>query len=327
MINAAASDYVAQSLTKKSVLPSSLDDQSAVETLNIDDILRLLPHTSEAVACLCAEKLIRASLMNQRLADILLRRRDRASLIVLSEGVAVSPHLLAHLAKAGSLQEARAIAACPSLTDDMLQALVARNDQMIDRIIAECSGEPLPDRIVQTLTNRAFLDARLARILFSRNDLSSSLRASLFAHASPRERMTILTLANASASTRPHSVNQERLTALSAAIVAGDASALTALLGGYLNVSFSLLYTILSEASGATLALALKGMDVPAPLVRRACRWAKATHAGMPGGIEDVLETVSPSAALWIMSSILTIAKAEEPKEPVAVKQNERLIA
>ncbi len=327
MINAAALDNVALIAATKSIAHAQADDETAIEALNIDDILRLLPRTSEAVACLCAEKLIRASLLNQRLADILLRRRDRSSLIVLSEGVGVSPFLLAHFAKAGSTAEARAIAACPSLSSESLRHLVARQDPIIDRIIAECSGEPLPDNILNALTARAFSDARLARILFSRQDMKPAFRASLFAHASPREKMTILTLANTSVSTRPHSINPDRLNALGGAIEAGDASALTTLLSDYLTVSVPVLYAILSEASGATLALALKGMDVPAHLIRRACRWAKASHAGLPGGVEDVLETVTPPAALWIVSSIISVAKTDEPNEQETVAETERLIA
>jgi hypothetical protein len=117
------------------------------------------------------------------------------------------------------------------------------------------------------------------------------------------------------------------LNALSKAIETGDASTLTSLLSNYLNVSYDLLYTILSETSGATLALALKGMDLPSYLIRRACRWANTTHAGLPGGIEDVLETVSPSAALCMITTILSIAKANEPITQNRTDHAERLIA
>jgi len=327
MTNAATMDFVAKQTAPILVAHKPSSEPSALDTLNIDDILRLLPHTSEAVACLCAEKLVRGSLMSQRLADILLRRRDRSSLIVLSEGVGVSPFLLAHLAKAGSVDEARAIAACPNLSVDILTYLLARQDPIIDRTITECSGEPLPDAILETLTKRAFIDARLARLLFSRTDLKAAHRASLFAHASPRERMSILNLANASVTTRPHAIDQDRLSALCSAIEAGDASALTQLLADALKVPFNLLYTVLGEASGATLALTLKGMDVPAALIRRACRWAKSSHAGMPGGVEDVLESVTPSAALWLASAILSIAQTEEPAQRSITVATERLIA
>jgi uncharacterized protein (DUF2336 family) len=307
--------------------PGQATEHGALDTLNIDDILRLLPHTSEAVACLCAEKLVRGSLMNQRLADILLRRRDRSSLIVLSEGVGVSPFLLLHLAKAGSVDEARAIAACPYASVDILTHLVARQDPIIDRTIAECSGEPLPDAILESLTKRAFNDTRLAHIMFSRTDLKAAHRASLFAHASPRERISILNLANASVTTRPHAIDQDRLSALCAAIEAGDASTLTKLLADDIKVPFNVLYTILGEASGATLALTLKGMDVPASLIRRACRWAKSGHAGLPGGVEDVLESITPSAALWLVSAILSMAQTQQVDKPSVTVQTERLIA
>jgi len=327
MTNAATMDFVAKQSATKFTAPGQATEYGALDTLNIDDILRLLPYTSEAVACLCAEKLVRGSLMNQRLADILLRRRDRSSLIVLSEGVGVSPFLLAHLAKAGSVDEARAIAACPNASVDILTHLVARHDPIIDRTIAECSGEPLPDAILESLTKRAFNDARLAHIMFSRTDLKASHRASLFAHASPRERMSILNLANASVTTRPHAIDQDRLSALCAAIEAGDASTLTKLLADDIKVPFNVLYTILGEASGATLALTLKGMDVPASLIRRACRWAKSGHAGLPGGVEDVLESVTPSAALWLVSAILLVAQTEEPAQQSTTVATERLIA
>jgi hypothetical protein len=327
MINAAALDNVARQVSIKSIAVAAIADQAAIEASSIDDILRLLPRTSEAVACLCAEKLIHSSLMNQRLADILLRRRDRSSLIVLSEGVGVSPLLLAYLAKSGSKDEARAIAACPNASVDILSHLVARQDPIIDRTIAECSGEPLPDAILESLTKRAFNDARLAHIMFSRTDLKASHRASLFAHASPRERISILNLANASVTTRPHAIDQDRLSALCAAIEAGDASTLTKLLADDIKVTFNVLYTILGEASGATLALTLKGMDVPASLIRRACRWAKSGHAGLPGGVEDVLESVTPSAALWLVSAILSMAQTEQVDKPSVTVQTERLIA
>jgi uncharacterized protein (DUF2336 family) len=327
MPNTAAMDELTNPASPISIAHEPIDDHTAIAALNMDDIIRLLPRTSERVACLCAEKLLRASLMTQRLADILLRRRDRSSLIVLSEGIGLSPIMVAHLAKLGSIEEARAIAACPTLSENTLLHLIARNDPMIDRIMAECSGEPLPDSVLHALTTRAFNDARLARILFSRTDLPSPFRASLFAHASPREKITILNLANQSASSRPHGVDPTRLNALSKAIETGDASTLTSLLSNYLNVSYDLLYTILSETSGATLALALKGMDLPSYLIRRACRWANTTHAGLPGGIEDVLETVSPSAALCMITTILSIAKANEPITQNRTDHAERLIA
>ena len=327
MTNAATMDFVAKQSATKFTAPGQATEHGALDTLNIDDILRLLPHTSEAVACLCAEKLVRGSLMNQRLADILLRRRDRSSLIVLSEGVGVSPFLLLHLAKAGSVDEARAIAACPNASVDILTHLVARQDPIIDRTIAECSGEPLPDAILESLTKRAFNDARLAHIMFSRTDLKAAHRASLFAHASPRERISILNLANASVTTRPHAIDQDRLSALCAAIEAGDASTLTKLLADDIKVPFNVLYTILGEASGATLALTLKGMDVPASLIRRACRWAKSGHAGLPGGVEDVLESVTPSAALWLVYAILSMAQTQQVYKPSVTVQTERLIA
>ena len=245
----------------------------------------------------------------------------------MSEGVGVSPFLLLHLAKAGSVDEARAIAACPNASVDILTHLVARQDPIIDRTIAECSGEPLPDAILESLTKRAFNDARLAHIMFSRTDLKAAHRASLFAHASPRERISILNLANASVTTRPHAIDQDRLSALCAAIEAGDASTLTKLLADDIKVPFNVLYTILGEASGATLALTLKGMDVPASLIRRACRWAKSGHAGLPGGVEDVLESVTPSAALWLVYAILSMAQTQQVYKPSVTVQTERLIA
>ena len=326
MPNTTAMDETTYPASLASIAHESSNDHTAISTLNLDDIIRLLPRTSEAVACLCAEKLLGASLMTQRLADILLRRRDRSSLIVLSEGIGLSPIMVAHLAKLGSIEEARAIAACPTLSEDILSYLIARNDPMIDRIIAECSGEPLPDPILQALTTHAFNDARLARTLLSRTDLPSPFRASLFAHASPRERIAILNLANRSASLRAHPVRPIRLNALGEAIELGDASALTSLLSDYLDISVDPLYAMLSETSGATLALALRAMDVPAHLIRRACRWANTTHAGMPGGVEDVLETVSPSAALWMITAILSIAKVAPLSAPNRMDTAERLI-
>ena len=94
-----------------------------------------------------------------------------------------------------------------------------------------------------------------------------------------------------------------------------------------LSLPFNVLYTILGESSGATLALTLKGTDVPASLIRRACRWAKSGHAGLPGGVEDVLESVTPSAALWLVSAILSMAQTEQVDKPSATVQTERLIA
>ena len=327
MTDSVAIDGGSQQSDTRSVAPSPLHEGPAADSFFVDDILRLLPRASERVACLCAEKLLRGSLMTPRLAEIFLRRRDRASLMVLSEGDGISPFILNHLAKSGTPDEARAIAAGYTLSDEVLSRLIERNDPIIHRSIAECSGEPLPDAILQTLIQRALADARLARIMLSRKDLTATQRTSLFVHASPRERMAILTFANTQAAAKPHSVQQERLNALCAVIGSGDASGLTLILADAIGIPFPTLYPLLGESSGSLLALALKGMDVPDRVIRRACQWVQARHAGLPGGVEDVLETVTPSSALWIVSALASAALSTCSQEDVTAEPDQRLIA
>jgi uncharacterized protein (DUF2336 family) len=315
MINAAADDYVASRSLRLTVEKPRTGDvltgsALSVSALRLDDIAARLPQVSEPVACRCADALIRSAMMTPELADILVKRQDKAALLVLSEGIGLASETLAQLAETGSAEIARAIAAAPRPSITVLAALLRRNDPVIDRTIAECSGEPLPDDSLALLVHRATKDQRLARLLLSRTDLSTRHRAALYEGAAPRERMAILTLARMHEKDKLHSVNTDLVSEITSAIEAGDAAALTECLASHFDVPYATLYAMLGEPSGATLALALKAMDVPPATIRRACRFASAVHSGLPGGVEDVIETASAASARLIIASMAAAREA-----------------
>jgi hypothetical protein len=332
MINAAADDYVASRSAWLSVVEVPMGEgrtsrRGMQPSATTDDILVRLPQVSEAVACKCADALIRAGMMNADIAASLVRRGDKASLMVLSEGLGLSDKALVERAGSGSDDEARAIAAAPRLAEGVLLALIARADPVIDRTLAECSGEPLAEAVLDTLVHRAMADPRLARLLLSRSDLSLKHRVALFASATPRERMALLTLARLQERDKPHGVDADRVSALAAAIESGSAPHVTRLLSEALGLSAALLYPMLGEASGAVLALALKGIDVPDAVIRRACRWVGSAHAGMPGGVEDILETVSVASARWMMAAMVEARQDRAAPLPLGSLSGERLRA
>jgi len=278
-----------------------------------EDLKTLIPRTSESVACLCAEKLLRGGLMTSCLADAFLRRDDRSSTLVLFETSELAPETIETLAKTGSLMMARAIAGRSDLSDKAIYLLTDRNDAVIDQLLAEHTEVFLPEGAMKTLAQRALMDASLARRLLTRSGMPANIRAALFLHASPRQRMNILRTAEALAPSRPHIVDQSRIEAIQTAIDQGDANRLTAHLSEALSIPHATLYSILGETSGAMLALALMAVDTPEALVRQACRSVAAHNLGVPGGVEDVIETIRPASARWLMAAIAEAAASSAP--------------
>ncbi len=275
-----------------------------------DDLLLLLPRTSEAVACQCAKKLVNGGLMTPRLVEIFVNRQDRASLIVLSEEVSLTSDTKIRLARTGSVPVARAIAARNDLSDALIDILLDRNDPVIDQILGEQSDTALPDGAFNVLASRALGNVALARQLLSRSDLSPQRRAALFIHATPRQRLAILRLADALAASKPQWMSETPLSDIRHWIEQGDAVALTTRLATLFGLPYAALFSLLGENSGALLAIALMAVDTPAALIRQACQAASFHRPGMPGGVEDVLETAQPATARWIMAAHATIASA-----------------
>ena len=269
-----------------------------------EDLKLIIPRTSESVACLCVEKLLRGGLITPCLADVFLRREDRSSIIVLSEISELTAGTVEALAQTANLVMTRAIAGRSDLSEKVVCLLTDRNDPVIDQILAEHTEIVLPETALRTLTRRALTDASLARRLLTRSDMSTNFRAALFAHASPRQRMNILITADALAPSRPHMVDQSRIEAIHAAVDQGDANQLTTYLSDALAIPHATLYSILGDTSGVMLALALMAVDASESLIRQACRSAAARNMGLPGGVEDVMETIRSPSARWLMASI-----------------------
>ena len=300
--------------------PSRLPNFSGPCSTIADELIVLLPRTSEAVACLCAKKLVQGGLMTPRLVELFINRQDRSSLVILSEDIGLSTDTMNRLTRTGSALMARAVAARHDLMDETIFLLLARNDAIIDQTLAEQPVGTLPDAALHFLANRAIENASLAKQLLSRSDLTPQTRAALFIHATPRQRIAILRMADAFASPKPQLIMGNRLDDIRASLHAGNAVQLTNQLSAALTIPYPLLYRLLGETSGALLALALMAVDVPETLVRSACTSASCRSIGIPGGVEDVLETTNASAARWIMAAHATIAVIPEAPthEPVA---------
>ena len=54
-------------------------------------------------------------------------------------------------------------------------------------------------------------------------------------------------------------------------------------------------------------------VDAPEALVRQACRAVAAHNLGVPGGVEDVIETIRPASARWLMAAIAEAAASSAP--------------
>lgn len=277
-----------------------------------DDLLVLLPRTSEAVACICAKKLVQGGMMTPKLIDMFIARQDRSSLIILSEDIGLSADTIHRLARTGPALIARAVAARHDLTDEIIFVLLERTDTVIDQTLAEQAIGTLPDAALHALANRALKNASLAKHLLSRSDLPPHTRAALFVHAAPRPRMAILRMAEAFASSKPQLIIGNRLDDIRASIEGGNAVELTRHLSAALSVPYATLYGLLGESSGALLALALLAIDAPEALIRTACMSASFQSLGMPGGVEDVLETTNAAAARWIMAAHAMVAIAPQ---------------
>jgi uncharacterized protein (DUF2336 family) len=273
-----------------------------------EELAALLPRTSESVATLCAKKLVQAGMMTPCLVDLFVRRQDRSSLVVLSEDVALADETALRLAQTGSAIVARALAARNDLTDHVIMLLLGRNDPVIDQTLAEHAGAALPDSALNALALRALGNVALARQVLSRSDLPARTRAVLFNHANPRQRIGILRNAEAFASQKLALVMAESLDDVRAAIEGGDATRLTRSLSATLNIPHAFLFSLLGESSGALLAIALTAVDTPEALIRKACTSPSFSRAGMPGGVEDVLETTSAGAARWIMAAYAALS-------------------
>jgi len=279
-----------------------------------EDLLASIPRLSECVSCRLAELLIKGGLMTMRLAATFIERRDASTVLVIADYPDLWRETAIRLAKSGSVIEARALAARHDLDDACLDALVRRHDPVIDHILAEApiEGRGLPDAIVTLLARRAVFDSSLARRLHARSDLPASLRAALVGHMPPRDRIALLASVDAKTPARPMAVDTVNLTAIGAALDAGDQTGVNRLLASALGLSSHSLARLTAEPSGTILALALKAVGAPAAMIRNASSSASSTKAGQPGGIEDIIETVTPQAARFVMSAIADLM-AEKP--------------
>ena len=294
--------------------PSRLPNFSGPLSAIADDLIVLLPRTSEAVACLCAKKLVQGGMITPKLIDMFIARQDRSSLVILSEDIGLSTEAMERLARSDQALIARAVAARHDLSDETIFLLLERNDTVIDQTLAEQAIGTLPDGALHALANRALKNASLAKQLLSRSDMPPYTRAALFVHAAPRPRMAILRMAEAFASTKPQLIIGSRLDVIRASIEAGNAVELTNHLSAALSIPYPVLYGLLGEGSGAFLALALLAVDAPEALVRTACMSTSFQSMGMPGGLEDVLETTNAPAARWIMAAHAMVAIAPQAR-------------
>jgi len=296
----------------------------------VTELADLLPRTSESVATLCAKKLVQAGMMTPCLVDIFVGRQDRSSLVVLSEDVTLADETVLKLARTGSTVIARALAARNDLSDTAMMLLLDRNDPVIDQTLADHAGAALPDAALDALALRGLDNAALARQILSRSDISARTRAVLFNHANSRQRIGILRDAEAFASHKLTLVITDGLDDVRAAIENGDAARLTLTLSAMLNIPTAFLFSLLGEKSGALLAIALTAVDMPEALIRRACTSTSFSRAGMPGGVEDVLETTSAAAARWIMQAYAALSVGGQSSPSMLdtpLEASERLIA
>ena len=330
MTNAFETPRVAYGFEPTAFIPAAVPQSSGAIRRNLDDLILHLPRTSEAVATVCAKKLVQAGLVTPHLVALFLNRQDRSSLVILSEDVSISSDTLHRFARSGSPLMARAIAARHDLTEDAISLLLARKDPVIDHILAEQSGVDLSDAALDLLVRRAVDHPALAKSILSRSDLTPVMRAALFVHASPRQRIEILAVANALGTSKPHLLVGSRIDDIRLAIETGNAPGLTECLATLHGVPYDVLYRLLGETSGALLALALIAAETPVQLIKKACLSSSFRRIGMPGGVDDVLETTHTGAARWILAAHAQMVAPV--KQPVAsnardLQEVERLIA
>lgn len=322
MMNNAAMAQKDPRLNDQSRVPSS--DRVALASLvsglragaspMTEDLLASIPRLSECVSCRLAELLMKGDLMTMRLAAAFIARRDASTVLVIADYPDLWRETAVRLAKSGSVIEARALAARHDLDDACLDALVRRHDPVIDHILAETpmEGRGLPDAIVTLLARRAMFDPSLARRLQARPDLSACLRAVFVGSMPPRERIALLASVEVNLPARPIAVDTASLTAIGAALDASDRNGVNRLLAQALGLSTQSFARFTEEPSGMLLALALKAIGAPAAMIRSASRTAASPKAGQPGGIEDIIEAVTPQAARFVMNAIADLM-AEKP--------------
>jgi hypothetical protein len=313
--------------TDRTALSSLVSGLQADASTITEDLLTLIPRLSESVSCRLAELLIKGKLMTMRLAATFIARKDASTVLVIADYPNLWRETALRLAKSGSIIEARALAARHDLDDACLQALVHRHDPVIDHMLAETpiEGRGLPDAIVTLLARRAVFDPSLARSLQARPDLPAHLRAVFVGQMPPRERIALLASVEVKTLARPMAVDTVSLTAIGAALDEGDHTSVNLLLATALGLSTHSLARFTREPSGTILALALKAIGAPAAMIRNASSSASSTKAGQPGGVEDIIETVTPQAARFVMNAIADLM-AEKPmtdmQEPVQLRES-----
>jgi len=289
-------------------------------------ILSALPLADASTAARAAQTILLENAMTPLLAEAFVRRGDDSALMVLSECSALPSGTVSRLAQSGTLPEARALAARVDLDSRVLDRLIGRNDRVIDVLLAENLGTRLSGSVLAVLVARALDDRDLARCLIERPDLDPSVRAALFANAAHDQRERIL--ADAAERARALSTTQDSVlqdepagalhAALGGALERGSHADFTRRLASALGFPEERLAATIIEPSGGPLALALRAVAAPDPLIRLACRLWRRPAGGSPLGfarIDDILEQATPRSARWVMDTIRLAMRAPTTAE------------
>ena len=159
------------------------------------------------------------------------------------------------------------LASRAGLDPALLAALVMRQDETVDIVLARNLALVLPPQLLETLVSRGRTRSSLARSLLAREDLTAADLAPLYLHAEPARRAWIRTglagiaslRGTASLLSRPDPASCNRLVALAAA---GEIQAFERALAELLGLGSALGWDLGREQRHELLALALLALGV-----------------------------------------------------------------